>query len=170
MNSWQRTMVLSMAVASLSMVAVGCAQSQSESSAPPVDTSKAIAQSNVQYYEQDGLAIGGTDPVAYFTADKPEAGTAEYEYKWQGVTWRFASAENLDLFTQNPEKYAPQYGGFCAFAVSKGSTAPSDPEAWTIVNNKLYLNLNQSVREKWQEDVDGNIAKADANWPGVLKN
>jgi YHS domain-containing protein len=158
-----------MAVASLSIVVGGCTQSQGESTAKP-DNTTAIAQPNVQYYENEGLAIGGTDPVAYFTAGKPEAGTAEYEYQWQGVTWRFASAENRDLFTQTPEKYAPQYGGFCAWAVSKGSTAPSDPQAWSIVNDKLYLNLNQSVQEKWKQDAEANIAKADANWPGVLKN
>ncbi|MEL7173254.1 MAG: YHS domain-containing (seleno)protein, partial [Pseudomonadota bacterium] len=86
-----------------------------------------------------------------------------------GATWRFSSAENRDLFVENPEKYAPQYGGYCAWAVAQGYTAATDPEAWAIVDDKLYLNYNKSVQAKWEKDVPGHIASADGNWPTVLE-
>jgi YHS domain-containing protein len=115
------------------------------------------------------LAVSGYDPVAYFTAGKPVEGRAEYEHKWKGATWRFASAENLAAFKANPEAYAPQYGGYCAWAVSQGYTASSDPTAWRIVNKKLYLNYNREVQQNWSKDTTGNITKADVNWPKVLE-
>lgn len=129
-----------------------------------------LAQSQtVQYFtDDDGLAIRGTDPVAYFTQGKPVPGVAAYEYVWNNATWRFVSAENRDKFMANPEKYAPQYGGFCAWAVSQGYTASIDPNAWRIVDGKLYLNYSQRIQKRWEKDISGNIAKADANWPQVL--
>jgi YHS domain-containing protein len=114
------------------------------------------------------LAVSGYDPVAYFKAGKPVEGRAEFEHKWKGATWRFASAENLAAFKANPEAYAPQYGGYCAWAVSQGYTASSDPTAWRIVNMKLYLNYNREVQQNWEKDAAGNIVKADKNWPMVL--
>jgi YHS domain-containing protein len=111
------------------------------------------------------VAIEGTDPVAYFTEGKPIAGSSEFEHEWMGATWRFASAENRDLFAADPEKYAPQYGGYCAWAVSQGYTAKIDPEAWSIVDDRLYLNYSKDVRTQWSEDIPGNITKGDANWP-----
>ena len=116
-----------------------------------------------------GVAINGYDPVAYFTEKKPVAGKADITHDWKGVTWRFASAQNRDTFKANPEKYAPQYGGYCAYAVAKGSTAKSDPQAWTIVGDKLYLNYSKSVQSRWEKDIPGYIKAADKNWPGVLK-
>lgn len=115
-----------------------------------------------------GFAIRGADPVAYFTQEKAVKGTGEFEHKWNDATWRFSSQENLDLFAQNPEKYAPQYGGYCAKAVSEGNLASIDPESWKIVDNKLYLNYSANVQKQWSQDIPGNIALADGNWSDVL--
>lgn len=122
----------------------------------------------VSFFAEDGIAIRGADPVAYFTQGEAVIGSSEFEYEWNGATWRFASAEHRDLFAANPEQYAPEYGGYCAWAVSQGYTAPVDPEAWRIVDGKLYLNYDQRIQQRWSQDVEGNIAQADANWPGVL--
>ena len=112
-----------------------------------------------------GLAVEGTDPVAYFTEGKPVEGKREHSLDWNGATWRFASAENLARFEAEPARYAPQFGGYCAWAVSQGYTASIDPEAWEIVGDKLYLNYSKSVQARWQEDKPGNIAKGNQNWP-----
>ena len=126
-------------------------------------------QQNIRYFvDGQGLAIRGTDPVAYFTEGGPVAGSSEFTYTWGNATWQFASAENRDLFAANPEQYAPQYGGFCAWAVSQGYTASIDPDAWRIVDGKLYLNFSRGVQRRWERDIPGNINQADANWPGVL--
>lgn len=114
-----------------------------------------------------GVALDGFDPVAYFTDGRPVEGSRDFAYEWQGATWRFASAAHRDLFAAAPEKYAPQYGGYCAWAVAHGYTADTDPEAWSVVDGKLYLNYNLEVRGKWEQDVPGYIAKADQNWPGL---
>ncbi|MEL6580215.1 MAG: YHS domain-containing (seleno)protein, partial [Cyanobacteria bacterium J06621_12] len=115
-----------------------------------------------------GLAIRGTDPVAYFTKGKAVAGDSEYETEWQDATWRFSSAENQELFESNPEAYAPQYGGYCAKALSEGNVVSTDPEAWSIVNDKLYLNYSPGVQKQWEQDVEGNIVLADNMWPDIL--
>jgi hypothetical protein len=112
-------------------------------------------------------AIKGYDPVAYFTEGRPVQGSDEFEYEWMGADWRFATAANRDAFAAEPEKYAPQYGGYCAYAVSQGTTADIDPEAWTIVGDRLYLNLSKDVQKLWEQDVPGYIQKADANWPKI---
>lgn len=117
------------------------------------------------YTNWRGLALSGYDPVAYFTDAKPVAGSSSFELEWQGATWRFASAEHLAAFRADPTRYAPQYGGYCAWAVANGHTASSDPEAWRIVDGKLYLNYSRAIQEKWQTDVPGNIRRADGHWP-----
>jgi len=116
-----------------------------------------------------GGAINGYDPVAYFTQGKPVKGKSAHALKYKGANWRFASEKNRLAFKQNPQKYAPQYGGYCAYAVSQGYTASTDPDAWSIVNGKLYLNYSKGVRSKWSKDRPGYIRKANANWPKVLK-
>ncbi len=116
-----------------------------------------------------GLALRGYDAVAYFTEGKPVAGRAEFQHKWNGAVWQFSSAANRDAFTKNTEKYAPQYGGYCAYAVSRGYTADGDPQVWKIVDGKLYLNYNQEARQLWEADISSNIAKGDENWPKFLK-
>lgn len=115
-----------------------------------------------------GTAIDGTDPVAYFTEGRPVEGSSRYTYKWKGATWRFASAANRDRFAADPAKYAPQFGGYCAWAVSRGYTASTDPDAWKIVDGKLYLNYSKSVQRQWEQDIAGNIKAGNANWPKVL--
>jgi YHS domain-containing protein len=114
-----------------------------------------------------GLAIDGYDPVAYFTEHKPIKGRPEFTHDHGGATYRFASAANRDLFVKDPQKYAPQYGAFCAYAVSRGYTADTDPLAWKIVGGRLYLNYNGDVQTKWEEDIAGNIEKGNANWPAL---
>jgi YHS domain-containing protein len=114
-------------------------------------------------------AVGGYDPVAYFTEGKPVQGRKEIAFTWKGVTWRFVNEKNLEAFRAKPEAYAPQYGGYCAWAVSQGYTAKGDPNAWSIVDGKLYLNYNADVHKTWQQDAPGNIVKADKNWPKVLE-
>ena len=115
-----------------------------------------------------GLAIEGYDPVAYFTEGRPVEGSREHVFDWNGATWRFASAAHRELFVQAPEKYAPQYGGYCAWAVSQGYTAGIDPEAWRIENGRLYLNYSPEVQKKWAADIPGNVAKGGATWPKLL--
>lgn len=118
-------------------------------------------------FHQNGNAIKGYDAVAYHSLKQAVKGDAQHTFNWKGASWLFTSQQNLDLFASNPEKYAPKYGGHCAYAASKGSIAPVDPEAWTIVDDQLYLNYSKSVREIWKEDIPGNIKKADVNWPGI---
>ena len=115
----------------------------------------------------DGLAISGYDPVAYFTDDAAIQGSADFTASHDGANYRFASAANRDAFVANPDKYAPKYGGYCAYAASKGALAPVDPEAFKVVDDRLYLNYSKTVQGIWSEDIPGNIAKADANWPGL---
>jgi hypothetical protein len=114
------------------------------------------------------LAVGGYDPVAYFTKGQPVEGRKEYQTRWMDADWRFASAENRDLFIASPEKYAPQYGGYCAWAVAEGKTASGDPQRWRIVGGKLYLNYDEEIQRRWEKDIPGFVASADRNWPTVL--
>ena len=117
-----------------------------------------------------GKAIDGYDPVAYFTNGGPTEGVKDFQYEWNDATWYFVSEENLEKFKASPEKYAPQYGGYCAWAVSQGYTASTDPEAWDIHDGKLYLNYSKSVQQTWLQDKVNNIVAGDKNWPGLLKD
>ena len=128
----------------------------------------ALALSPVNQTTFGGVAIDGWDPVAYFTDGMPVEGSKAYSFDWNGATWRFASAAHRDLFAQAPEKYAPQYGGYCAWAVSQGYTADIDPQAWTIDHGRLFLNYSLDVQKKWAADIPGNVAKGDGNWPKLL--
>ena len=119
-------------------------------------------------FSRRGAAINGYDPVAYFTQGAPVKGDTAHVSMHDGAEWRFASADNKTKFDADPAKYAPQYGGYCAYAVSEGYTAKTDPDAWSIVDGKLYLNYSLNVRELWRQDIPGRISAADANWPGVL--
>ena len=115
------------------------------------------------------LAINGYDPVAYFVQSTPVRGLPEYEHRWKKATWFFASEENRDLFVQNPKRYSPQYGGYCAYAVSQNRTARIDPHAWKIVDGKLYLNFSHEIQERWQDKMELYVKEADANWPRILE-
>lgn len=113
-------------------------------------------------------AIRGYDPVAYFTVGQPMKGTPHITHEWRGATWHFTSVENRDRFAADPERYAPAYGGYCAYAVAHGATARTVPEAFEIVDGRLYLNYSEDVQRRWDADQAGFIRRADANWPGVL--
>jgi YHS domain-containing protein len=126
----------------------------------------AIAQKSTVFIKNDA-AINGYDAVAYFTESKPVKGSKQLSYRWMDADWYFSSRQNLDLFKATPDKYAPQYGGYCAYGCSRGYKASTEPDAWTIVNNKLYLNYNTDVQETWLKDKANFIQKADKNWPSV---
>lgn len=112
----------------------------------------------------DGLALKGYDPVAYFTVGEATPGAEQYTYHWQGASYRFASTDNLESFKNDPEKYLPQYGGYCAYAMSLNRIADIDPDRWAIVEGKLYLNNNFFAHTLWSVNKSGNIASADKNW------
>ncbi len=115
------------------------------------------------------LAIGGYDPVAYFTLGRPTQGVATFKTTYQGAEFRFATAANRAAFIANPARYAPQFGGYCAWAVSQGYTAGVDPNAWAVVDGKLYLNYNRTIQARWQADRANLIVVGHQNWPSVLK-
>ena len=114
-------------------------------------------------------AIRGYDTVAYFTQNEAVEGKAEFSTEYLGATWLFSSAEHLALFEQNPEEYAPQYGGYCAWAVSQNYTASVEPEQFKIVDGKLYLNYNEEIKERWLGSYREFIEQADKNWPALLE-
>lgn len=119
-------------------------------------------------YNIDGVGIGGIDPVAYFTQGKPVLGLSTYAAAWNGAAWHFASAENRDAFAAAPEHFAPQYGGFCAWAVAaRKKLYSTQPENWTIENGKLYLNYNDNIQKKWEMNKQGFIADGDRFWPAL---
>ena len=121
------------------------------------------------FFETDGVALHGYDPVAYFVAAEPQKGQAQYSYEYKGSTFYFASAANRRSFMEAPEKYAPQFGGYCAYGTSQGYKVSTQPDAFAIVKDKLYLNYNKKVQEIWRQDVPGNIERAEKNWPEVQK-
>ncbi len=119
----------------------------------------------------DGVAIKGYDPVAYFTDDRARMGNSEYSYNWMAANWHFVNEEHLNMFKEDPEKYAPKYGGYCAYGVGAANTLIStDPTAWTIEDGDLYLNKNADVGKLFRKDLRGNIMNAEKNWPGLNKN
>lgn len=131
--------------------------------------SQAARADGVVNIDKSGVAIQGYDPVAYFTDGAATPGSAAHAAEWQGAVWHFASAANRDAFVASPERYAPQYGGWCAFGATKGYAAETDPgNAWTVRDGKLYLNWDAAVKQEWSQDVPGNLQKSEANWP-VLK-
>lgn len=115
-----------------------------------------------------GSAIDGYDPVAYFKEGKAVEGDNDHVHKWNGAKWYFSSATNKQDFIADPEKYAPQYGGYCAWAVIQGAAVKTDPKAWHIEDGKLYLNYDKQVQAQWSEDIPGNIKAADEQWPDLL--
>ncbi|MEG0869258.1 MAG: YHS domain-containing (seleno)protein [Hafnia sp.] len=115
------------------------------------------------------VAILGYDPVAYFVDRKPKAGQDQYSYRWMGATWKFSTAEHLQLFKASPEKYAPQYGGYCAYGVAKDNLVSIEPDKWKVLNGKLYLNYDGDVQKKWLVDPAGFIKTADGKFSKLLK-
>jgi YHS domain-containing protein len=142
----------------MALAAIGLPLTNAHAKQAPVYTS---AFSNV--------AVGGFDPVAYFTEGKPVKGDSSFSLQHAGAQWHFASAANRDKFAAAPQRYAPQYGGYCAWAAAQGYTASGNPQNWKIVDDKLYLNYDSAVQKKWEQDIPGFIAEADKNWPAVLE-
>jgi YHS domain-containing protein len=120
-----------------------------------------------EIFQKDGAAIGGYDPVAFFTESKATKGTADYSFNWKEANWQFASQQNLDSFKASPEKYAPQYGGYCAYGTAEGHKAPTEADTWTILNGKLYFNYNQDVKAMWDKDRAKYIEQANGNWQKI---
>lgn len=119
--------------------------------------------------DHDGIAIKGRDPVAYFISGKAVEGAKELTTRYKGSTFRFSTVANRDAFKAAPETYAPQYGGYCAYGTSRGYKADIDPQAFTIVAGKLYLNYSKKIQAEWSQDIPGFVARADANWPAVAR-
>jgi len=152
-----RTLLISMAMAVVGVTAVAVA-------------TPAFADQPATYTGRfSNVAVGGYDPVAYFTAGRPVRGSDAFKIIHRGAEYRFASAENLAAFRANPDRYAPQYGGYCAWAISQGYTAPGNPNNWRIVDGKLYLNYNAEIQRRWEGDIPTFIRNANANWPSVLR-
>jgi YHS domain-containing protein len=134
-----------------------------------ITTSVVLAGINPINTDGKGAALRGYDPVAYFTERRAVRGSAYFGTEWNGATWFFSSKENKDVFVNEPEKYVPQYGGYCAYAVGNNYTADGDPTAWFIEKGKLYVNYNKDVRELWLKDKSNLIQKGDVNWPKLLQ-
>ncbi len=128
-----------------------------------------VSAQKAEVFSTSAGAIKGYDPVAYFTVGKPLKGDPKISVHWNDADWHFSSQTNLEAFKSSPEKYAPQFGGYCAYGVSDNHKAPTDPDAWTIVDGKLYLNYNKDVKELWSKDKPGFIKMANDLWP-TIKN
>lgn len=135
--------------------------------AEPINT---LERSGVFGYKPNGIAIRGFDTVAYFTLSKATKGSPEFATDWNGATWHFASQEHLELFKADPEKYAPQYGGYCAYGVAVDNLVKIEGDLWDIVDGKLYLNFNKGLQKKWREDIAGYIKTADGKFEGLLED
>ena len=122
-----------------------------------------------EVFSTEAGAIQGFDPVAFFKESKPVPGKKEFSNSWNSATWYFSSQENLDAFKADPVRYAPQFGGWCAYGTASGHKSPTQPETWTIVNDKLYFNYNPSVQKLWNKNQKGLIEQANKNWPTVKK-
>jgi YHS domain-containing protein len=146
---------------SILVLAAACAPTPGK-----VSQTKAVPE----LYTTNGLALDGYDPVAYFSDGQPVQGVVGNEIEWHGVRWRFSTAEHATAFVKDPEHYAPQFGGYCAFAVSRGTTASGDPHQWAIVDNKLYVNNNAFAMRLWDKDRPENIAAGQQNWPLLKKS
>ena len=149
----KRRFLVNLGVFSLLFLAAGCGEPASSQVS--------------EIYAPGNKALNGYDAVAFFTDSMPVKGSADYTYNWKGADWQFASADHLDQFKADPDKFAPQFGGYCAYGCSQGHKAPTKPETWTIVSGKLYFNYNGDVKKKWILDRDALIDKANANWPTV---
>lgn len=141
------------------------------SSTDTADTNSSNNPDYVWNLDANNIALRGYDSVAYFSLSSPTdnavKGSKDFSYKWQGATWHFSSNKNLEAFKSNPEKYAPKYGGYCAYAAARNYLYQIDPNAWTVKNGSLYLNANKSTRKSWLKNIDSEILKAEKNWPSL---
>ena len=146
---------------SAALLCAACAASPDE-----IAHMRAVTELNVK----GNLALQGYDAVAYFTQQTPTPGDPAFSYTWNGAQWQFTSEDHLNTFKHDPMRYAPQFGGYCAYAVSIGKTADGDPKQWAIVDDKLYLNNNALAMTLWNRDRPGNIRAGDVNWPLIPKH
>ena len=130
-------------------------------------TASAVSAQRAAVYNTNGVALTGYDVVAFFTEKKPVKGDTAFKTNWQDVEWLFSNAAHRDAFKADPEKYAPQFGGYCAYGTAEGHKAPTETGTWTIVNDKLYFNYNKSVQKGWLKDQQHLIEKANAQWPSI---
>lgn len=159
-----RSLALGLAIVFLTGVA---AQAQEQRRAPEIYLDNGGVFSKAWDY-----AVDGYDVVAYYSLEEgaaPIAGDDAYIAEYKGAKWRFSSQQNLDAFQENPERYSPAYGGYCAWAMARGQLAKGDPKAWYVHGGKLYLNVNARIQRRWLSDLENEIARANANWPGALE-
>ena len=133
-----------------------------------ISTSSIVQAQKSPVYAPNGIALEGYDAVAFFTQSKPVKGSASFSYNWEGAKWLFADKADLEKFRESPTKFAPQYGGYCAYGVSQGHKAPVQTDTWTILNNKLYFNYNSKVKETWVKNQSEYIDQANKKWPSVM--
>ena len=148
----------------LAMVVGGCLASPAAFAAPPVNTLKTGLLGG-----RSDTAILGYDTVAYFTIGKPLKGQDRFATEWRGAKWKFASQGNLDLFKANPARYAPQYGGYCAYGVAQDNLVSIEPDKFTVLDGKLYLNFNAEVQAAWLKDPLRYVKQADAKFEALLR-
>lgn len=135
----------------------------------PVSLAGAESEESLLNKDANDVAIEGYDTVAYFTEERAVKGSKEYEFEWHDARWQFSNLKHRDLFAANPERYAPQFGGLCAGAMQRGVVVKADPEAWTIVDGKLYMKVNKTFRDEWRQDPAANIEQANAAWAATTK-
>ncbi|MEM7061772.1 MAG: YHS domain-containing (seleno)protein [Cyanobacteria bacterium P01_B01_bin.77] len=135
-----------------------------ESSAQPKTAQTQVPQVHLNL-DETGIALRGYDPVSYFTEDGPVKGQKAHSFTWNDATWHFATAENRDLFSNEPEKYAPANGGYCTFGIVLKKKFDGDPQVWSVIKSRLYVFLNEDVQQKFLQDSTGNLQKVAANWP-----
>lgn len=167
MQHQHTALVLALTLASGSLSA--CAQSTHIESRSPQVVADTQSPRVLVNKSADGLALQGYDVVAYFTLGKPTKGSKDYTATYQGATYRFSSAANRDAFKADPDRYAPQFGGYCAYAASINKLSPISPDQWEIVDGRLILQHNKRATDAWRKDPAGNLVKADANWPGLVE-
>lgn len=147
-----------------SVLIAACAFSVATPSLVFAQDQNSVSANNV---DAEGIALHGYDPVAYFKVKKPTLGLSNLSHTFDGGIYRFSNLSNLEKFRANPAKYVPQFGGFCAMGVVLEKKLDGDPQAWRVVDEKLYLNVNKDIQKKWLEDVPGNISKAGKTWPEI---
>jgi len=146
----------------IALIPIACSRSSEPSRAAGEPKNREIMVS------ENGQAIGGYDAVSYFRDGGPREGVASYSYRWRDATWLFATAEHRELFAQDPRRYAPAYGGWCAYGMAEGYAAESDPlEGWAIHEGVLYLNWDAEVAADWRADRASLLSRSEANWPEV---
>lgn len=154
-----------MTVHSCGLLQTGISSQGLQENVAQVEAAQAVKDLFHMNLDEQGTALRGYDPVSYFTGDAPTKGQNEYSLTWNNATWHFATAENRDLFSQDPDKYAPANGGYCTFGIVLRKKFDGDPQVWSVIKSRLYVFLNEEVQQKFLQDSTGNLQKVSANWP-----